>query len=454
MDLLAALGVFLACTAGCMAKGLSLFWALLAGFFCFFAVGVRRGAPAPALMKMSMEGMKTSFKVLRVFLLLGLLTGLWRAGGTAAFFVWMGVKLTTPGTFVLAAFLLASLFSLAFGSCFGVAGTAGVILMTVARSGGANLAVTAGAIMSGIYFGERLSPASSSAALVSAVAGVDQRAFQLRMWRDTPVPFLASLVLYGVLSALYPIQRVDAQTVSALEKGFSLVWPTILPAIALLILPWVNVSATRSILVSCLLAAGCALFVQGLPIEEVLYACVLGYRPVLPALTDLMSGGGLISMVNAALIVILSCAYSGMFSGAGLLSPLTGRLGKLAGRIGLFGTHVAASLGCCALFCNQTAGIVMNGQMLEEEYRKRGLPPIELAANIGNSTVNLAGLVPWSIAATVPLAAMEMGPSVLPLAFYLYLLPLWCWLRAQGKERKAAKKTEPGTAHEADAKEL
>lgn len=350
MDLLAAFGVFLACVAGCMARGLSLAWALLAGFFCFFAVGVRRGARPPALMKMAASGMATSLKVLRILLLLGLLTALWRAGGTVAYFVWLGVRLITPGTFVLVAFLLSSVFSLAFGSSFGVVGTAGVILMTIARSGGASPAVTAGAIMSGIYFGERLSPASSSAALVSAVAGVDQHAFQVRMWRTTPVPFLATLALYGVLSFRFPIQQVDAGIVSALEEGFSLTWPVVLPAAALLILPWVKLSAMASIAVSCVLSAGCALFVQRLPPAELLRACVLGYRPALPELAELMRGGGLISMVGVCLIVVLSCAYSGMFNGTGLLTPVTDRVGRLTDHAGLFGAHAAVSFGCCALF--------------------------------------------------------------------------------------------------------
>lgn len=436
MDLLAAFGVFLACVAGCMVKGLSLAWALLAGFVCFFIVGVRRGTPAPALMKMAAAGMGTSLKVLCILLLLGLLTALWRAGGTVAYFVWLGVQFITPGTFVLVAFLLSSLFSLAFGSSFGVVGTAGVILMTIARSGGANLAVTAGAIMSGIYFGERLSPASSSAALVSAVARVDQRDFQLRMWKTTPVPLLATLALYGALSVLYPIRGVDSEIVSALEEGFSLTWPAILPAAALLLLPWLKLSAMSSIAVSCVLAAGCALTIQQIPIGELLRACVLGYRPVLPELTELMSGGGLISMVSVCLIVVLSCAYSGMFNGTGLLTPVTDQVDRLVDRAGLFGAHVAVSFGCCALFCNQTVGIVMSGQLMEGEYRKRNLPAIELAENIGNSVVNLAGLVPWGIGATVPLAAMEIGASILPLAFYLYLLPLWCWLLEWRKERK------------------
>ena len=110
---------------------------------------------------MTLTGMKTSVKVLRILVLIGLLTALWRAGGTVAFFVWGGAQLITPRTFILVAFLLPALFSLAFGSSFGVVGTAGVILMAIARSGGADLTVTAGAIISGIYVGERLSPASS-----------------------------------------------------------------------------------------------------------------------------------------------------------------------------------------------------------------------------------------------------------------------------------------------------
>lgn len=427
MDLLAAFGLFFGCVIGCMARGYSLFWALLVGFFCFLGLGLRRGVPAPVLLKMAGKGMGACVKVLRILLLLGLLTALWRAGGTVAFFVWGGIQLITPKTFVLVAFALSAVFSLAFGSSFGVVGTAGVILMTIARSGGASLSVTAGAIMSGIYFGERLSPASSSAALTAAVSGVDQRAFQMRMWRTTPAALLMTLGLYGVLSVLCPIREVDAQVTAALQEGFVLTWPVVLPAAALLILPWLRISATASIAVSCALSAGCALLVQQLPSRELLLVCVLGYRPALPALTELMSGGGLISMVNVVGIVLLSCAYSGIFSGTGLLTPVTDRVGALVERYGLFAAHVVVSFCCCALFCNQTVGIVMGAQLLKEEYRSRGINALELAENLGNTVINLSGLVPWAIAASVPLATMGVGAEALPLAFYLYLLPLSCW---------------------------
>lgn len=436
MDLVIAFVFFVACVAGCMLLGLSLFWALLAGFFGFFLVGMRRGRTAGELFKLAAEGMQTAMKVLKILLLIGLLTALWRAGGTVAFFVRAGVAMITPKTFVLVAFLLPAVFCMAFGSSFGVVGTAGIILMTIARSGGADLAVSAGAVMSGIYVGERLSPASSSAALTAAVSGVDQRSFQNRMWRDTPVPFMLTLALYGVLSVLFPIQQVDAGVTAALEESFSLTWPVILPAAALLILPWLKLSAMSSIAVSCVLSALCALFVQGMTVGELLRACVLGYQAAHPDLREIMSGGGLISMVSVVLIVIMSCAYSGMFSGTGWLDPVTGRIGRVIDRAGLFTAHIVVSLGTCALFCNQTVGIVMSAQLMEGEYRRRGLDGLELAANIGNSVINLAGLVPWAIACSVPLATMEVGNSALPFAFYLYLIPLYGWVVSARKANR------------------
>ena len=434
MDLAAALGIFLVCVAGCMAGNLSLSWALAAGFVCFFWVGLHRGQSARAMLRMAAEGMVTAMKVLRILMALGLLTALWRSCGTVAFFVRMGVTLITPSTFILIAFLLPAVFSLAFGSSFGVVGTAGVILMTIARSGGADLTVTAGAIMSGIYVGERLSPASSSAALTAAVCGVDQREFQLRMWRTTPLALGLTAAVYGVLSVLFPIRQVDAQIVAALEEGFRLTWPTVLPAAALLLLPWLKVSALKSIVISCVLSALCALFVQGVPPMELLRSCVLGYQPTHRELADIMAGGGLISMANVLIIVILSCSYSGMFNGTGLLDPITDRVERMADRIGLFAAQVVVSFGTCALFCNQTVGIVMSVQLLERAYRRRELPPMELAANVGNTVINLAGLVPWAIASSVPLTTMGVGLSALPLSVYLYLLTLCCW---RGAERRA-----------------
>lgn len=411
-----------------MALGWSLSWGLALGLVCFTLVGLRRGLSLRALVRMAGEGARTSLVVLRILVLIGFLTALWRASGTIAFFVHTGLEWMHPSAFYLAAFLLASALSMAFGSSFGVAGTAGVILAAIARSGGASLAVTGGAVLSGAYLGERLSPASSSAALTAALAGVEQHDFQLRMWRTTPLPLALSLVFYGGISLLHPIQQVDQTILRALEESFDLSWTVVLPAVILLVLPFFKVSAARSILVSCGAAAVLAVWEQGRPLAEVAWSCVAGYVVEQPELTGILSGGGLLSMVNGMCIVLLSCASSGILNGAELLEPVKARLERMARRTGLYVTTAAVSVASAALLCNQSIALVLTGQMMGESFRRSGKDGLLLSQTLGNTAIVLAAVVPWSIAGSVPLEAMGASALAIPFSFFLFAAPVCDWL--------------------------
>ena len=411
-----------------MALGWSLSWGLALGLVCFTLVGLRRGLSLRALVRMAGEGARTSLVVLRILVLIGFLTALWRASGTIAFFVHTGLEWMYPSAFYLAAFLLASALSMAFGSSFGVAGTAGVILAAIARSGGASLAVTGGAVLSGAYLGERLSPASSSEALTAALAGVEQHDFQLRMWRTTPLPLALSLVFYGGISLLHPIQQVDQTILRALEEGFDLSWTVVLPAVILLVLPFFKVSAARSILVSCGAAAVLAVWEQGRPLAEVAWSCVSGYVVEQPELTGILSGGGLLSMVNGMCIVLLSCASSGILNGAELLEPVKARLERMARRTGLYVTTAAVSVASAALLCNQSIALVLTGQMMGESFRRSGKDGLLLSQALGNTAIVLAAVVPWSIAGSVPLEAMGASALAFPFSFFLFAAPVCDWL--------------------------
>ena len=411
-----------------MALGWSLSWGLALGLVCFTLVGLRRGLSLRALVRMAGEGARTSLVVLRILVLIGFLTALWRASGTIAFFVHTGLEWMHPSAFYLAAFLLASALSMAFGSSFGVAGTAGVILAAIARSGGASLAVTGGAVLSGAYLGERLSPASSSAALTAALAGVEQHDFQLRLWRTTPLPLALSLVFYGGISLLHPIQQVDQTILRALEEGFDLSWTVVLPAVILLVLPFFKVSAARSILVSCGAAAVLAVWEQGRPLAEVAWSCVAGYVVEQPELTGILSGGGLLSMVNGMCIVLLSCASSGILNGAELLEPVKARLERMARRTGLYVTTAAVSVASAALLCNQSIALVLTGQMMGESFRRSGKDGLLLSQALGNTAIVLAAVVPWSIAGSVPLEAMGASALAFPFSFFLFAAPVCDWL--------------------------
>ena len=428
MDLLLAAGIFLWGNFLCMALDWSLSAGLALGLACFSLVARRRGYGWREVAAMAGQGAGAAMVVLRVLLFIGCLTGLWRASGTIAFFVSAGLRAITPRVFLLAAFLLSSVLSLTFGSSFGVAGTAGVILAVMARTGGANLAMTAGAVLSGAYLGERLSPASSSAALAAAMADTDQNALQRRMWRTTPLPFLLSLAFYAVLSLLFPARQVDPTILNALEEAFDLSWVTVLPAALLLALPFFRVKAVWSILVSCGAAAVLAALLQGTAWPELLRVAVLGCRVEHPELSAILSGGGVVSMVNSMCIVLFSCASSGVLNGAKLLDPLKARLERLVARTDLMAATGLVSIASAAMLCNQSIALVLTGQMTGDSFRSRGKTGAEMGQALGNTAILLPGLVPWSIACSVPLAAMGAPLLAVPFAAFLYLCPLCDWL--------------------------
>ena len=424
VDLLVAVLLTLSGVVVCLWREISLAWALLAGFVCFFMVGLYRGFLVRALLRMTLQGGKTAFPVVRILLLIGLLTALWRASGTIAFFVQAGAGLITPKSFILMAFVLPATMSLAFGSSFGVAGTAGVILMTIARSADANLLITAGAILSGAYVGERLSPASSAAALVAAVAGTQQEVMQRCMWRTSVCPLLLTLLIYGVCSLVYPIASVDEHIFGALRAEFVMDWLAILPALLLIALPLFRVSGLVGISLSCALAAALALAVQGIAPAELAAVCVLGYAPKQPELAGILSGGGLVSMLSVVMIVVLSCSFSGLFSGTGMLVPWQEKTGRLVERVGLMPAHVFLGLCGAALFCNQAVTVVVAGDLMRERYRERGLSNLQFGVNLGDTMVTLPAMIPWSIACSVPLTTIGAPLPAVLFAVYLYMQPL------------------------------
>ena len=234
-------------------------------------------------------------------------------------------------------------------------------------------------------------------------------------------------VLRGI-SLLCPIQRVDQTILTALEEGFDLSWTVVLPAAVLLVLPFLKVGAARSILASCGVAAVLAVWEQGRPLAEVIWSCVVGCVVRQPELTDIMSGGGLASMVNGMCIVLFSCASSGILNGAELLEPVKKRLERIARRTDLYAATAVVSVTSAALLCNQSIALVLTGQTMEESFRRSGKDGILLSQALGNTAIVLAAAVPWSIAASVPLEAMEAPALAIPFAFFLFAAPACDWL--------------------------
>lgn len=426
MDLVLALAAFLAAMVFCLVRGYALYWALALGLLLFSAIGLRRGYPLRALAKMAWSEMPKTMIVLRILFLIGILTGLWRSCGTIAYFIYYGVRAISPPLFVLLSFLLTALLSYALGTSFGVASTAGVVLMALARSGGVDPVIAAGAILSGTYFGDRSAPTSSCASLVAALTETELYRNVKQMHRTALLPYVLCLGFYAVLSLRHPLVAADETLLRALFAQFNLSLWTLLPAVIMLLLPLLRVPIWIAMVSSGAAAFAVSVFAQGAGVWETLRVCVLGYEPT-GALAGVLTGGGLISMLTVFLMLPLASMMGGILEGIGALDGAQEKLASLSGRLGLLPTTALLSLLCSMVLCNQTIVLIMLKQMMGKVYREAGAPNEEFAMDIANSGVMIAGLVPWCIACAVPLQMLGVGVKALAYALLMYSIPI-CYL--------------------------
>ena len=443
MDLLIAFLIFGSVMMLCVMQGTqnAMLVALSVGLVAFYTVARRRGFTKEELLPMMKAGAKRGLIVVKIFILIGLLTALWRSGGTITFFVYHGIRLIPSGWFILAGFGLTCLLGYALGTSFGITGTVGVILMTIARSGGVPPALMAGVVLSGAYFGDRTSPASSCANLVATITGTDIFHNVRGMLKSALVPMIATTAFYAFLSPRHPLTAGDGSLLERIADNFDLSLWCALPAVIMLVLPLCKVKVRTAMGLSA--AAGFVLTVtsQGQSLPAALKASILGYVPSDPVLVDILSGGGVMSMFTVSCIIVLSSAYSGIFEGTRMLDGLQERLAVYCQKITCCGVMTALSGVIMAVFCNQTIGIMMIHQLLGPVYEKDGKTVDEMVQDIANTIVVMVALCPWCIACAVPLEMLGVGAEAILWSALVYLIPLW-WLGVrvfQDKVKKRAK---------------
>ncbi len=438
--LLLCFGVFLTSVVICLCLNWTLLLAVWVGIAAFFLLGLRRGQAPRKMASDAWEQGRKMCVIIVIYLLIGAITALWRSSGTIAFFIYYGLQIIQPKLFLLVSFLLTSFISYALGTSFGVIGTVGVILMALARSGGVSAAITAGTIIAGAYFGDRCSPASSSASLVAAATGTKLYDNLHLMHRTGWLPYLVTLAVYGVLSWTNPLSALDAATLEELSQRFALPLWTVIPALLIILLPLCRVSIRWTMAASAAAALAVAVLVQGVPLTTALRDAVLGYVPAPGGLHDVLSGGGVVSMLTATVLSISAGLYAGLLDGLGALSGVRRWAQHIAARAGLFPACAAVCVLSGMVFCNQSTGAVVSTQLLRDTYRDMGDGEQELAIDIENSGIVLSPLIPWNISVSIPLHMLGATAAAIPFAVLLYMIPL-CYAATkkrlyQPRERK------------------
>ena len=414
------IAAFIAALLACLATGLSILWALAAGYFLFVAYGLLEGHPLGEMLRMSLRGVAKAKNILFIFLLIGMLTALWRAAGTIPFLIYYASMAIMPSVVVLMSFLLCCLVSVLTGTAFGTAATIGVICMMIANVLGISPLLTGGAILSGCFFGDRCSPMSTSALLTSELTHTDIFDNIRLMIRSSAVPFLLSCGIFLFMGRSHGAPH-DLSSIQALfARNFTLHWITALPAVLIILLSLFRINVKRTMTASILTALVIALAVQHYDLPFLCRSMLLGYTTADAQLAPMVDGGGVVSMLKVAAIVCLSSSYSGIFEGTGLLSGLRGGVARLSALLTPFGGALVTSLAAGMVACNQTLAIMLTHQLCQEVIPDER----EMAITLEDTVVVISPLIPWSIAGAVPLETVGAPLSSILAACYLYLLPL------------------------------
>ena len=415
----------------CLLLKYSVIYALIVGYIIFVTYGLIKGHDLKVLIKKSFEGVLTVKNILLVFVLIGMITALWRASGTIAFIVYMGSKLISPSILILLTFLLCSILSFLIGTSLGTAATMGVICVSIGKAMGINPYYLGGAVLSGIYFGDRCSPMSTSALLITELTKTNLYTNIKLMFKTSIIPFVTTCLFYLFLGLKSSTSPVSIDATNIFKENYNLNIVVIVPAILIIILSLFKVNVKKTMLVSIVISFIIAMFFQKESVTSLINYCVYGFHHSNEKLNSMMKGGGILSMLNVGLIVAISSSYSGIFKETKMLVLMKKYLKEFSKKTSNYFVIFLSSIISGAIACNQSLGIILTYELCEELEDKQNMAII-----LENTIVLLAGLIPWNIAMAVPLKTIDIGLMSGLFAFYLYFLPLWNLLLGIIKEKR------------------
>lgn len=414
------IGIFCALLIICIITGKSILYALLAGLIIFSLYGKKQGYSWRQISRMALQGVWKVKNILLTFILIGMLTALWRQAGTIPAIICYTVHLIKPSTFLLMTFLLNCLISVLTGTALGTAATIGVVCATMASALGIPSWMTGGAILSGVYFGDRCSPVSTSALLVAELTETGIYTNIKNMIKSALAPFTITCILYLTVSIQLHGKTEMPDLGHAFGSEFRLSWIALLPAAVILLLSVVQAGVKIAMIASIVTAIPVCIGLQNMAFTELPELLLNGFHSTDVTVAAMLNGGGITLMLKVGAIVCISSSYSGIFQATGILNGFQKMVCLLADRTKPYFAVLVTSILTSVMACNQTLAIMLTGQLCSRTEPDK----LRFANNLEDSAVIIAPLVPWSIACAVPLtAAGAPGYSVL-FAVFLYLLPL------------------------------
>lgn len=399
----------------------SILIALVIGLGIFVIFALYRGFRIIEITEMIRNGIGKACGILITILLIGIMTALWRSAGTLPTIVSYSSGLLTPKIMILIIFLLNCMVSFLTGTAFGTGATMGVICASVASSMNISPVLTDGAILSGCLFGDRCSPVSTSMLLTAELTGTDPYDNIKTMLKTALIPFVITCVVFTVLGFVVSNNGTQMDLNNVFSAEFKIRPITLLPALIIILLSAFRVNVRVVMLISIGISIPISIFLQEIPLPEILYSMIFGFSAKTSEIAALIDGGGVISMLKPLGIICISSAYAGIFEKTALLSGIQKYVEWLANKTNGFTATLLTSVVTSMAACNQTLSIMLTHQLCAKVCKDNRT----FASWIENTAVLIAPLVPWSIAGSTVLYSCGLPITGISAACYLYLVPLY-----------------------------
>lgn len=412
-------------------------------------VAATRGFKWEEILESMLDGIFQSLEAVIILMCIGILISTWIASGTVPALIYYGLKILSPKIFLVATFVICSLISMVMGA-WGAAGSMGLAFMGIGQAIGMPMPMVAGAIISGVYVGEQLSPFSDGVNLSASVANVGVFPMIKKMLKTTGAVYIATAVVYTVIGFMIPVENGDAITeniaplLADLTANFKINPLAMLPLAAMLICIFLKMPSIPAILCGAAVAAIQAVLMQGVQVVDIFAYVTEGFVCTIEndVLKELLTAGGTGAMMETISVILIAMAFGGIMRGTGQMEAV---VAPIVRKIRSVGGFVALTIGSCigvnVVLPDQYLGIMVPGQMYAEEYDRRGIDRLYLGNILGAGAAVTSALIPWNTCGMYMYSILGVGAfEYLPYAVFNYSLPIIfiIYFALFGKKKMAA----------------
>jgi NhaC family Na+:H+ antiporter len=375
----------------------------------------------------------TTMQAILILLVVGMLIGTWILGGIVPSMIYWGLNVLSPGIFLVATTIICSIVSISTGSSWTTAGTIGIALLGIGSALGIPTPIIAGAIISGSYFGDKMSPLSDTTNLAPAMAGTTLFEHIKHMLYTTIPALLISLVLYGIIGMKYAGSQIDTSQISQIQSALFNNYNTLSPLlllvpVAVIVMVIFKVPAIPGLIAGVILGAIVSVVFQDASIADVFVVAKSGYASStgMDFVDELLTRGGLDSMLGTVSLMLCALSVGGILEKTGMLEALAKSILSIAkGTFGLIAATIFTCIGTNLAVADQYLAIVIPGSMYKDAFIKQGLSPKNLSRALEDSATITSPLIPWNTCGAYMSATLGVGSfAFLPFAFFNLLCPL------------------------------